>query len=75
MTTADQERVVFAGGSPEAQIQILTKAATDNKFRGDVQYMKSPEDGRVYLVYKPEMSTFQKAVAPSSAGMGIMGYS
>jgi hypothetical protein len=75
MTTVDQNLVVFNGGSPEKQIEILTKAATDNDFRGDIKYQKSPADDRVYLVYTPEKSTFQKAIAPSSAGMSIMGNS
>lgn len=69
MVEANPEDVVFAGGSPEKQIQILTKSAADNKFRGRLIFKQSPRDGRTYLMYVPEKSTFEKAVSPMSMGM------
>ena len=73
MVEADPNDVVFAGGSPEAQIQMLTKAATDNKFRGQVIFKQSPRDGRTYLMYIPEKSGFAKAISPMAGGTSVMG--
>ena len=73
MVESNPEEVVFAGGSPEKQIEMLTKSAQDNKFRGDVRFMQSPRDKKWYLQYIPEKSTFQKAVSPIAGGMSVMG--
>jgi hypothetical protein len=67
MIESNPEEVVFAGGSPEKQIQLLTKVAQDNKFRGEVRFMQSPRDDRWYLQYIPKNSSFQNAVAGAAA--------
>jgi hypothetical protein len=73
MIDSNPEEVVFAGGSPESQIQLLTKAAQDNKFRGQITFKQSPRDQKWYLQYIPEKSTFGKAISPMAAGTTVMG--
>lgn len=68
MIESNPEEVVFAGGSPEKQIQLLTKVAQDNKFRGEVRFMQSPRDKKWYLQYIPKQSAFQNMAAGAAAG-------
>ena len=70
MVDSNPEEVVFAGGSPEKQIQLLTKLAQDNKFRGEVRFMQSPRDERWYLQYVPKNTPFQN-LAAGAAGTRI----
>jgi len=69
MSEADPSTVVFAGGSPEKQIEMITKIASDNKFRGEVRLMKSYKDDRIYLRYLPKLSNFQQAASGAAAGI------
>lgn len=68
MVDSNPEEVVFAGGSPEKQIQLLTKVAQDNRFRGDVRFKQSPRDNKFYLQYVPQNSTLQNIAAGITGG-------
>lgn len=60
-------KVVFQGGSPEKQIELITQQANENDFRGSVKFQKSPKNGKIYLIYMPEKTGFQHAVSGLSS--------